>query len=119
MRLLKKAPFALLVSLALFFSGCGGGSSGGGTGGGGSYEVNLTWFAPTDSSDPVAGYNVYRAPSGGTSYQQINPKELPSTQTSYSDNSVQDGLTYDYIVESVDASGVTSVPSNVASVNIP
>jgi fibronectin type 3 domain-containing protein len=68
----------------------------------------------------VAGYNVYRTLSGGTSYQQVNPTELPSTQTSYSDTStLQDGQTYDYIVESVDAEGNTSAPSNMASVAVP
>jgi hypothetical protein len=83
------------------------------------YEVNLTWDAPSSSSDPVAGYNVYRSPSGGTSYQQLNTTVLPLTPTTYVDTTVQDGQTYDYIVESVDASGVTSAPSNMASVTIP
>jgi hypothetical protein len=32
---------------------------------------------------------------------------------------VQAGQNYDYIVESVDASGVTSVPSNMADVVVP
>jgi hypothetical protein len=81
------------------------------------YEVNLTWDAPTSSSDPVAGYNVYRAPSGSTSYTQLN--SAVTTETTYTDTTVQDGQTYDYIVESVDASGVTSTPSNVAAVPIP
>jgi fibronectin type 3 domain-containing protein len=65
----------------------------------------------------VVSYNVYRAPSGSTSYQQINPSTV--TLTSYTDQNVEDGQTYDYIVESVDSSGVTSVPSNMASVAIP
>ncbi|MGA9061835.1 MAG: choice-of-anchor D domain-containing protein, partial [Terracidiphilus sp.] len=82
-----------------------------------SYEVNLTWDAPSSSSDPVAGYNVYRAPSGGTAYQQLNASAI--TQTTYVDTTVQAGQTYDYIVESVDALGVTSVPSNMASVTTP
>lgn len=91
-----------------------------GTGVATAYQVNLNWDAPTSSPDPVAGYNVYRTLSGGTSYQQVNPTELPSTQTSYSDTStLQDGQTYDYIVESVDAEGNTSTPSNMASVAIP
>jgi hypothetical protein len=81
------------------------------------YEVNLTWDAPTSSPDPVAGYNVYRSPSGSTIYQQLNTTVV--TQTSYMDTNVQDGQTYDYIVESVDASGVTSSPSNTAAVPIP
>jgi hypothetical protein len=81
------------------------------------YEVNLTWDAPTSSTDPVAGYNVYRAPSGSTSYQQLNSAAV--TQTTYVDTTVLNGQTYDYIVESVDASGVTSSPSNMAAVPIP
>jgi fibronectin type 3 domain-containing protein len=77
----------------------------------------LTWNAPSNSSDPVAGYNVYRLPSGGTSYQLLNSSAI--TTTSYLDTTVTNGQTYDYIVESVDASGVTSTPSNMASANIP
>lgn len=80
-------------------------------------EVNLTWDAPSSSPDPVAGYNIYRASSGGTYYQQLNPSVV--TQTSYIDAAVASGQTYDYIVESVDASGVTSTPSNTASVTLP
>jgi len=80
-------------------------------------EVNLTWNAPGSSPDPVAGYNVYRAPSGSSSYQQLNSSVV--TQTTYVDLSVGSGQTYDYIVESVDASGVTSTPSNTASVTLP
>jgi Abnormal spindle-like microcephaly-assoc'd, ASPM-SPD-2-Hydin len=88
-----------------------------GTGEATAYEVTVTWTAPSGSSNPVTGYNVYRAPSGSTSYQQINPTLL--TETTYTDTSVQDGLTYDYIVESVDAEGNDSVPSNMASATIP
>jgi hypothetical protein len=88
-----------------------------GTGVAGSYSVDLTWDAPTSSPDPVAGYNVYRAPSGGSSYQLLNTAVVATT--AYTDTSVQSGQTYDYIAESVDASGVTSVPSNMASIAIP
>jgi fibronectin type 3 domain-containing protein len=88
-----------------------------GTGVATAYEVSLNWDAPSSSPAPVTGYNVYRSPSGGTSYQQVNTSTL--TQTSYVDTSVQDGQTYDYIVESVDAAGNSSAPSNMASVAIP
>jgi fibronectin type 3 domain-containing protein len=90
-----------------------------GTGVSVAYQVNLAWNAPTSSTDPVAGYNVYRAPSGSTSYQQINTSELSQSTTTYVDSSVLNGQTYDYIVESVDASGETSAPSNMAAVPIP
>jgi hypothetical protein len=88
-----------------------------GTGVGLVYAVNLSWNAPASSTDPVAGYNVYRAPSGSTNYTQLNTAAV--TQTAYSDTTVLNGQTYDYIVESVDASGVTSSPSNMAAEAIP
>jgi len=82
-----------------------------------SYEAELSWDAPTNSTDPVAGYYVYRAPSGSTNYMQLN--SVATTQTTYVDTAALDGQTYDYIVESVDGSGVTSDASNVAAVPIP
>ena len=83
----------------------------------GNYEVNLSWNAPVSSPDVVAGYNVYRSPDGASQYQQLNSTVL--TQTSYSDQTVQSGQSYDYIVESVDASGLASAPSNAVSATIP
>jgi hypothetical protein len=91
------------------------------TGTGGSatqYNVDLTWSEPSSSADPVAAYNVYRSPNGSSSYQLMG--SVGSSQLSYTDaSSIQGGQTYDYIVESVDASGNESVPSNMASVSIP
>jgi hypothetical protein len=81
------------------------------------YQVDLTWDSPTNSPDPVAGYYVLRSPSGASTYEQLNSTAI--TQTSYVDTAVQDDQTYDYIVVSVDASGVVSAPSSVASVPIP
>jgi hypothetical protein len=80
------------------------------------YKVELSWDAPSGSAVPVVGYNTYRSHSGST-YQQLNTSI--DTQTTYVDNTVQSGLSYNYIVESVDASGAESVPSNVFSVTIP
>jgi len=81
------------------------------------YEVNLSWNPPASSTDPVVGYNVYRAPSGSTNYQQLNSAAV--TGTAYVDTTVLNNQTYDYIVESVDASGVTSSPSNMAAIPVP
>lgn len=82
----------------------------------GSYQVNLNWQAPASSSDPVTGYNIYRAASGG-SYQLLNPSV--NTPTTYTDSSVQAGTTYTYEVMSVDAQGSESAPSNVYTAAIP
>jgi fibronectin type 3 domain-containing protein len=79
--------------------------------------VDLSWDAPASSADPVVGYNVYRSPNGVSAYQQINTTMV--AQTSYVDLTVQAGQSYDYIVRSVDAAGVASVPSNTATAPIP
>ena len=81
------------------------------------HEVELSWNAAISSADPAVGYYVYRSTGGSSSYQLLNTTE--DIQTAYMDITVQSGLTYDYIVESVDASGVESAPSNIASVTIP
>jgi Abnormal spindle-like microcephaly-assoc'd, ASPM-SPD-2-Hydin len=80
------------------------------------YEVQLSWAAPTSSTDPVASYNVYRS-TGGGAYQKINT--AVNTPTTYTDTTVQDGVTYNYEVTSVDASGAESAPSNVYTAAIP
>lgn len=82
-----------------------------------SYSVNLTWSAPTSSTDPVAGYNVFRATGASTSYQLQNP--AVDAQTAFTDSNVQNGTSYSYYVESVDAQGNPSAPSNVFTVAIP
>jgi fibronectin type 3 domain-containing protein len=82
-------------------------------------EVNLTWDAPASSPDPVAGYNAYRAQSGSTNYTLLNPAPLALTPTAYTDLGSGCGVTQNYIVESVDASGMSSEPSNVASATLP
>jgi fibronectin type 3 domain-containing protein len=88
-----------------------------GTGEASSYLVSLSWQAPGSSSDPVASYNVYRTPSGSSSYQLVG--SVSDTELAYKDNGVQSGETYNYIVESVDSSGNESVPSNTATVSVP
>jgi fibronectin type 3 domain-containing protein len=86
------------------------------SGTGNPHEVNLSWIAPTGSSDPISGYNVYRAPSGSTSFAMLNSV---SSQTAYTDAGVQSGQTYQYYVTSVDSSGVESSPSNTTTVTVP
>jgi fibronectin type 3 domain-containing protein len=81
------------------------------------YSVSLSWVAPDSSSDPVVGYNVYRAPTGSSSYALLNPSKV--TPANYSDSTVTRGQTYDYVVKSVDAAGTESPSSNSATVSVP
>jgi fibronectin type 3 domain-containing protein len=79
-------------------------------------EVQLNWDAPNASSDPIAGYHVYRTTGSSSNYSMLSTLD---TQTTYTDTTVQSGATYDYIVKSVDTNGVESGPSNPVSVTIP
>ena len=87
------------------------------TGAGTAHQVELSWNPPSNSSDPVVGYNVYRAPSGTSNYQLLHSSG--DVQTTYVDSPVQSGQSYDYIVMSVDSHTVLSIPSNVFRVAIP
>lgn len=101
----------------------GSSSSGGGTtvvglsGTGLSYAVELNWNAPSSSSDPVAGYKIYRAVQGNSTFQLLN--SAVDGKTTYTDSNPQSGATYEYYVTSVDASGVQSPASNQITVTIP
>jgi len=65
----------------------------------------------------VAGYDVYRAVSGSSSYELLNSSL--DDATSYTDTTVQEGVAYTYYIVSVDASGDQSDPSNLFSVTVP
>lgn len=80
------------------------------------HAVDLSWDAPASSSDPVAGYNIYRSVASG-SFGLINLSLDPATV--YVDNAVVSGTSYNYVVKSVDSSGVESIASNQITVTIP
>jgi hypothetical protein len=88
-----------------------------GTGTGALYNVLMSWTAPSSSSDPVVGYNVYRATGTSTSFQLLQPSDV--SQTTFTDSGLLSGSSYTYYVTSVDASGNESVPSATAAANIP
>ena len=78
------------------------------------HSVDLSW---DPSTSQVAGYNVYRGTHSGGPYSRVNSSL--ETSTSFTDNSVQAGLTYFYVARAVDANSQESVPSNEVSAVIP
>jgi fibronectin type 3 domain-containing protein len=81
------------------------------------HQIALAWDVPSDNSDPVAGYKVYRSTGGGSSYTLLNSSA--TSKTTYTDTTAQSGTTYQYYVTSVDSSGSESTPSNTATVAVP
>jgi hypothetical protein len=79
-------------------------------------QIALNWDAPSGSSDPIAGYNVYRAVSGSSSYSVV---KSGNSQTSFMDSTIKSGTTYQYYVTSLDSTGAESTPSNTATVAVP
>ena len=64
------------------------------------HSAALSWNASTASS--VVGYNTYSGTKSGGPYTKLT--STPTAGTSYTDNTVQAGLTYYYVVTSVDSS---------------
>ena len=104
------------AALTLYPASTGSGS-GSGTQSSAQHRVQLSWNAPSGSPVTLAGFNVYRSTVGVSNYARLNPSL--NSATSYVDTSVQSGLTYDYVVKSVDATGLESSPSNATEVKIP
>jgi len=76
--------------------------------------VDLTWLPSTSA---VAGYNVYRSEVSGGPYSKLDSNFAAAN--SYTDSSVQGGLTYYYVVTSITSSGMESADSVQASATIP
>jgi len=76
------------------------------------HTVTLSWKASTSA---VAGYNVYRRGTLGTT--KINSQ--PVTGTTYVDSSVQPGQTYYYVTKAVGPTGSESGPSNEVQAVVP
>jgi hypothetical protein len=79
-----------------------------------SHSVALTW---TPSTSVVAGYDVYRSEISGGPYSKLDSSIVAAD--SYTDASVQAGLTYYYVVTSVTSAGVQSADSAQTSATIP
>jgi hypothetical protein len=87
------------------------------SGTGASHQVELNWNPPSNSSDPIVAFNIYRALSGSSSFARLN--STPDQSASYTDGSVQSGTAYDYKVTSLDSAGLESAPSNKISIIVP
>jgi fibronectin type 3 domain-containing protein len=78
------------------------------------HSASLNWL-PSVSS--VTGYNVYSSTKSGGPYAKVTSGPVPAT--GYTDNSVQQGLTYYYVVTSVDSQNTESGYSTQVSATIP
>lgn len=77
--------------------------------------VQINWVASTSTG--VVGYRVLRSTTAGGPYTSITATNV--TGTSYVDNTVQLGVTYYYVVVSVNSTGGTSSNSNQATAVVP
>jgi Abnormal spindle-like microcephaly-assoc'd, ASPM-SPD-2-Hydin len=78
------------------------------------HTVDLSWTA---SSSAVLGYYTYRGTQSGGPYSKLNSS--PSTNSSYSDSTVEAGQTYYYVVTSLGTDSVESAFSNQATAVVP
>ena len=78
------------------------------------HSVALTWDA---SASNVVGYNTYSGTTSGGPYAKL--VQAPVNATSYTDTTVQSGLTYYYVVTAVDSSNGESDFSQEISATIP
>ncbi len=86
----------------------------------GNASVSLDW--DDNSEGTLAGYNVYRAVFSGLSYTKLNT--TPLTSSEYTDDNLNNGSTYYYVVTAQDSAGhesersveVSASPSDNTSV---
>ena len=75
-------------------------------------QIGLAWEPPLDGD--VARYRIYRANDESGEYTYVDEVEGRDT-ASYSDTTVESGLTYFYYVTAVDRYGHEGPPSNIES----
>jgi hypothetical protein len=78
------------------------------------HSVALNW---TPSTSVVAGYHVLRSEISGGPYTKLDSNLV--TADTYTDSTVQAGLTYFYVVTSVESSGLESPDSVQTAATIP
>ena len=84
------------------------------SGNGAAHLISLAW---QPSSSPVVGYNVYRGTESGGPYSRLNSSPLSSH--TYTDDAVQSGLTYYYVLRAVSSNLTESAASNQAVATVP
>jgi fibronectin type 3 domain-containing protein len=80
------------------------------------HSVHLTW-QPVRTGEKIVGYNIYRSNDGDAKLRKLNAS--PVSKPEYDDGTVKSGVTYLYVVKSVDAKGVESGPSNQIRLSVP
>jgi hypothetical protein len=80
----------------------------------GKHSVQLSWNA---SSSAVIGYRVYRSETSEESYTPLT--EAAINALTYADTTVASGVTYYYVVTSIDAAGLESTYSNQVKAVVP
>ena len=105
MRVLK----ITLLAYALWpWWACGGGHSSAGDGVTPTqHVVELSWHS---SASTVVGYKVYRGTQHLGPYVVLN--SMSNSETSFTDSTVQSGITYYYVVTAVDAQTLESEYTN-------
>ncbi len=82
----------------------------------GNGQVTLSWSAPvSDGGSPLIEYRVYRSTTSGSGYVLV--ASVADGVTTYTDDSVSNGVTYYYVVRAVNALG-ESANSNEVSVTL-
>jgi hypothetical protein len=81
----------------------------------GSHSVRLSWTGST--SPNITGHNVYRGTTAGGPYTKLNTSLI--SVTNYTDSTVQNGITYFYVVTAVNNSNSESGFSNMATAIVP
>jgi hypothetical protein len=87
------------------------------TGTGLPHQAALSWELPAMATVTITGYNVYRSTGADPTPQLLNSSLV--TETTYVDSTIQPGVAYEYVITSVDSSGVESPPSNQVTASIP
>jgi hypothetical protein len=78
-------------------------------------SVVLNWTASVSAN--VVGYKVYRATTSGGPYTLLTA--TPVAGTTFTDDVVQGGVTYYYVLTAIDSGGAASVNSTEVSAAIP